>query len=438
MNKALYQIIDKGIVFFCLLTLLLFPYGLIAHYPFGVMMALLIVSLFFKAFRRSEQSKDETIYLGVQMAFWFIILLSYFWSRNKTVSSFDLEIKLSLLVVPLVFYFGGIPLIKRKPQILLWFFVSMVIFSVYKIGIVFYSLHNSPYTMQWFWDNYEQYTYSCLPNLQHHTYISLYLAFAVFIGLDTVFNSKTHAIKYYNRIIIITGILSLLLYMFLINSRAGIIALLITLPIYVILKIPNPFKVLAITCCAIFVLTSGCYFLNSNPRVKQITAEIKNNPKEIVNPQKSDPRIGIWTVSWECVKEHFWTGVGNGDARDAMRGKYTQMALKDSYYDDLKNKKLFNSHNQYLETWLTTGILGFILLITTLLLPLFQNRRSKYYEILIAFVALSSFNFIFESMYDTFIGVGFITFICSFLYYGNSKLKVSYKCIEAFNSLKKA
>jgi O-antigen ligase len=424
MNRIVYQVIDKGIFLFALLTLFLYPYGLVARYPLECMIILLIVSLFFKEFRRSKHDKNENVYFGFQITFWILIAFSYFWSHHKEVSLLDLEIKMSLLIIPLVFYYGGIPLMRRKNLVLLSFFVFMLCYSIINIYYVLCCLYYSANTIHWFLGNYENYTYLCLPNLQHHTYLSLYLTFAIFIGLDLIFRTKNYINGVFLKVIIIIGTLILSFFVFLINSRAGILALLITLPIYILLKIPGRFKILAISACSIFVLTSSCYFLSSNPRVKQITTAVKEDPKQISNPEKSDPRIGIWTASWDCVKEHIWFGVGNGDSRAAMIKKYIQKAQNDKYYNLLNNGKLYNSHNQYLETWLTTGILGFLLLLGTLLIPFFRDRKTRHYELLAAFIIITALSFIFESMYDSFIGVGFIPFFISFLFYGNEKTDV--------------
>ena len=92
--------------------------------------------------------------------------------------------------------------------------------------------------------------------------------------------------------------------------------------------------------------------------------------------------------------------------------------------------KKLNAHNQYLQTFIGTGILGFVLLlIMTLFLIIYSFFKKNY--ILMLFSILISFNFMVESMLQSQAGFIFFTFfLCLFLKYNlkditiHSKLKI--------------
>jgi len=120
-------------------------------------------------------------------------------------------------------------------------------------------------------------------------------------------------------------------------------------------------------------------------------------------------RILIWKTSFEIIRENFLFGVGTGDIKDELMRKYNEKKMTTAY-----NLKL-NAHNQYLQSFIATGFLGFIIFLSSLILPAIIAIRQKNI-IYLMFIFLVAFNFLFESMLEVQAGVVFYAFFNSLLF----------------------
>ncbi len=113
-------------------------------------------------------------------------------------------------------------------------------------------------------------------------------------------------------------------------------------------------------------------------------------------------RLAKWECSWALVKEHFLTGVGTGDAQDALMDSYRRKG----FAEGLRNN--YNTHNQYLETWTMLGIPG----LAVLLWMVWPFRMNWLWQSFMILLAASLFT---ENMLDTQKGVVFIGFFYALL-----------------------
>ena len=115
-----------------------------------------------------------------------------------------------------------------------------------------------------------------------------------------------------------------------------------------------------------------------------------------------------WSAALRLIKENFWTGLGNGDTKEALTEKYNELG-----YNKAAELRL-NAHNQYLETFLALGISGFLVLSVLLFAPLFFSHGNLDF-LLRFFIFIFAVNFLFESMFNTQAGMIFFMFFYSFL-----------------------
>jgi O-antigen ligase len=133
---------------------------------------------------------------------------------------------------------------------------------------------------------------------------------------------------------------------------------------------------------------------------------IVSGKKEYV--ESTAERLMTWDASVKLLKDNYRFGMGNGDVRDALSEKYFELG-----YEKPAMLRL-NSHNQYLETFLTIGIPGFITLLIMLFAPVLFSKGP--YDFLIkTFIFIIAVNFLFESMLNTQAGVIFFFFFYSLL-----------------------
>jgi O-antigen ligase len=113
-------------------------------------------------------------------------------------------------------------------------------------------------------------------------------------------------------------------------------------------------------------------------------------------------RLAKWECALEVLRHHWIVGVGTGDAQEALMESYRQKGFSEG----LRNN--YNTHNQYLETWIMLGIPGLVLLIVVL----WPWQRNILW---VCFLILISISFLTENMLDTQKGVVFFSFFYSLL-----------------------
>ena len=109
-------------------------------------------------------------------------------------------------------------------------------------------------------------------------------------------------------------------------------------------------------------------------------------------------------------------GTTAGDANDKLVEAYEREGLAGAL------RKKLNAHNQFLQTFIGTGIIGFILLLLMTVGSLIYGFMKKNY-ILALFSILMIFNFLVESMLQAQAGfVFFAFFFCILTQYNFHKL----------------
>jgi O-antigen ligase len=114
-----------------------------------------------------------------------------------------------------------------------------------------------------------------------------------------------------------------------------------------------------------------------------------------------------WSCSWQGIKENLFSGVGTGDAQDYLQGCYHERNFWGQVFH-------YNSHNQFLQTGLTVGIFGMLILIFLLFFPLIVAYRKKR-TLLFLFLLLVTFALMTESFFERQQGILFFCFFYSLL-----------------------
>jgi O-antigen ligase len=127
------------------------------------------------------------------------------------------------------------------------------------------------------------------------------------------------------------------------------------------------------------------------------------------SPESTAERVAIWKASAEIIRDHWLLGVGTGDVKDALYGKYAEKRMNAAL------KKKLNSHCQYLQTFIALGVAGFLFLVLMLLLPGIRAIQMKDNTYLI-FLGIFAFNILVESMFEIQAGVVFYAFFNTFLF----------------------
>ena len=348
-------------------------------------------------------------YLLLFLAFYILHIISLFYSADSDAAWFDLEIKLPLLVFPLL---STLLLIKgskkRKENILLAFVLGNFLAVLICLGVAI--LGHDQLAMS-------NFLYVNLSYFHHPSYFAMYLVFTLAILLFYYlprYNLTTHAGRI---VIILLSSLVLAGFIILLSSRALILALM-AIVVLKIIHFISYIKINTYLKFGAFILLVGVliFSVSQNPRVEKgvnnfINISSGESLEDDLNSMKV--RFVVWKSGIEIVKNHWTAGIGNGDVKNRLMAK-----AKELYGQDIKLKKHYNAHNQYIDTFVAIGLPGLLLLLAMIFWPLIYGIKNKNY-LLISLVLILFVSLFFESMINRQAGVVFFAFFLP-LFFGHN------------------
>jgi O-antigen ligase len=335
--------------------------------------------------------------------YFMLICIGLIYTENLH-SGLDLvQRSLSLLLFPIIFMFvkEDAATVRRLFDFLLaGLLVSFCInFFSATLGFVSYILENTPgmgifsifdlATAQW----HKFYLGEVLSRSVNPNYISIYVLLVLGYYLKNKLITRSS-------LAIVT---ILFVYIFLLASIAAY-SILALMSILFVFDVADKQK--KYTGIVIFIL-GAMVFLN-NPRVSgfyELLREFhQTTDKEVMILGK--PKVFSWNASIELIKEAPILGYGTGDANEALFKKYNELG----YRFNLENQ--YNAHNQFFQTYLQIGIVGFAILIGifVLLALRLKSSRHEFSVFLILFISL-----LVESMLVRFNGIVFFSIVVPLL-----------------------
>ena len=335
------------------------------------------------------------------------------WSHNLQSGSREVETKMSLFLMPLVFF--TVPLNSDQFKKTLQLFVigcglammGWILFAAYNFTMTKYYLAQGIKI----WDFGVNYFFKDrLSQIIHPSYMALYVCSAMWI----ILNVKTPL--FLNKLFKISFISLFALSTILLISKAGILVLLIIggYSLYDLIIKQRKIK-LAGTIVMAFVLAFVCLFQFAPQFRYRFTSVFSAFQAE--NNYNSDDstgsRMAAWEASTACINHNFLFGTGTGSANDALMEHYQTHGMTVAFKEHL------NSHNQYLQTFISLGIGGFIGLLVMLFYPIshaISNRNLLY----AGFIFIFALNIFVESMLETQAGNLFFAFFNALLFMNSS------------------
>ena len=394
---------------------------LIPLFPNILPLLILLLGLNWLLYPKNIPSSFSTIgknkSLLALVVLYVLYLLGLTYSENYKFASEILETKFSFLILPLIFS----AYIKETKQnfnsYLKMFVFGCIAYAIFCFSYATYAFFKPVYTDLYgvLYDlgaNYFYYSY--LSFLFHPSYTSMYTIVAL---ISILYLHKQQAIFVNWKWLL--AILFLSVYILLLSSKAGWIGLVIFYLIFIVQFINKP-KLLYVIgsigiVSALFFIFNVYYtpeFSNRIPKMETITNAIneKDGSNNLVTTgsEGTGSRIFVWKASLEIIKDNLLLGVGTGDSKYKMLEKYLSKGMETEYKFGL------NSHNQYLNTAVSIGIVGLFILILCFFIPFYQGFKLK--ELLLfGFVIIVGLNLLFESMFERQSGVIFYAFFHTIL-----------------------
>jgi len=329
-----------------------------------------------------------------------IHIIGLLYTANMKAGSFDLEVKMSILIFPILL--SSKPLYKKEQdQIFMGFIIGLIYAAVYMLSRSFY-IYMISGENTFFYINFSV--------LIHSSYMAMYMNLGVVWLLINVL--KTDASKK-----IIGNFLSFLiiglfvLIILLLSSKTGILLLLLivftAILYYVFAQKKYVFGI--ISSFGLIILLGFTY-----TQVPQVKARLDNfllafnseTKKETMN--STSVRMLIWESAQEIIKENPVIGVGTGDAKEELNKVYEKNGIVNA------SKLSYNAHNEFFQILVSLGAIGGVILLLNLFFPMYISFQKKNYIYLI-FILIITFNFFTESMLETKAGVMFYAYFNALL-----------------------
>lgn len=338
---------------------------------------------------------------------YFIYLMGLLYTSNRKYAMFDITVKLSLFVFPMLF--------ATMDRRVFSFLRINNIFVTYITGCLAASVACLVHAAGSFAETGDTavFFYSTLSFLHHAGYLAMFINFAVVLIVFLTF-MYIHSLRKWHLALITLLLIFFNLMVVLLSSKMGILSLLVIyLMMSLIFFISKPTRLRSLL--PLTMMGTVILFMFSLPqtraRVERTTAVVGNiSTLKADSEESTGERILVWRSAWNIILQHPLFGVGTGDVKDALLEEYSAQGIKYAYSRNL------DAHNQYLQTYLSVGLAGFIVLVAMLAWPAILAFIRKDY-IYFFFILLFGMNLLTESMFENQAGSVFYAFFNALLFW---------------------
>lgn len=192
-------------------------------------------------------------------------------------------------------------------------------------------------------------------------------------------------------------------------SRATFIAYLFIVVVFVVLHFRNHPK----RWLFLGIILAACVLLFFTPmvqnRLQEMTAANMQAPVGN-NDNGTNVRSGVVACDMKLLKEHWLWGVGTGNIQHALNNCLSQ------YNTHVYKEFNYNTHNEYLNMWITTGLFGLLVWLFCLGYPLGQSIRRQHWKHLY-FLVFMCICFATENYLDRQMGVTFFALMQTLFFF---------------------
>ena len=296
------------------------------------------------------------------MLFYILLGIGALWSENSDAAGFDMEVKMSLFIFPLLGSF--IFLSKKELELIFYaFLLGLVLSVISNFSLAFFAYLETSAIDAFFYIN--------LSKGIHPSYLSFYVVLGIVLSLIGLFQSHAGSLSRYG-----WGVLLIVLfgYNILLLSKIGIIAATVFVLFYIIRrmvkekKYAQGFIVLAAIGMAFYVSYQKSPYVRL--RVNEVLIGLESKDGKI-NNGTTGIRVKIWKEALHLIAEQPVFGYGTGDVKDELMIRYKAKGISSAY------ENRFNAHNQFLQTGIALGLLGLLIFLALLLLPLISGVKTN-------------------------------------------------------------
>ncbi|MFY8187334.1 MAG: O-antigen ligase family protein [Flavobacterium sp.] len=350
-------------------------------------------------------SKRDWIAIAMfSMYFWMYVPGLFFSEEPKIILSF-LEKKAAFLLFPLIAILNRREILPNMLQ------KSLVLFSASNITTsvwVWSKIANNGFANTFEEDHFYNpiiRNYFSDTTETHLPYLGIFYVFSIFILLKLIFENKINGLQKFFSIL---GVSILLISIVAFSARMSIFILFIGL-IYLFFKfkISRRHKFIL----SVFLLLSSLSILflpSSKRRIDDLFTNSFQLPSQNQNPEHANIRFGILNCDISLIKENFLFGYDISQTQNLLDQCYSQYQYKG--LNDFQ-QITYNSHNQYFDTILKWGFLGFLIFLISIFWQIKNPNKSYQFFFIIILISMLT-----ENVLDRQAGVLFFTYFNTLFY----------------------
>lgn len=374
----------------------LFPI-LWVSYIIGIWLFFCLIDMIMK--RRLINQKNLIKSLLLSIPFWAIIVSVFIHPGN---GEHFIERGMGFALFPISIFLSQIKLNSSQLIKLTWVLLIGSLLLALK-GLLLYVFVDSFYQ----YDQQHDFIFRYRSEFNQHTqipptYASIYFAFAsimVFLQLKQMT---------WGKVLAIAMVIILLLNMILLSAKMpiiafGLIMLFLLIRKNIFLGMMNKKRWLIAGSIITLLILGMFIFTRWGELFTGLTYRNIEQQENSVGIRKGITQCGL-----QLSKEHFLAGIGPQNVQQALNQCYYQ------FEGDDFSRHSFNTHNQYLDSLISHGILGLILLLIMIIYPIVQAIRLKD-PILLSFTLLIALCMLTENILSRQAGVVFYAFFNSIL-----------------------
>ena len=387
---------ERFFLYACFFMAIVLPFG---KAPVSIAAALFLINWILEGgFKEKWNLLKKNPYAWLFSSVYLIHVLAMIYTTNVAFGLFDLQIKLSLLIMPLVFFSSKMKLIDENRQKIFLLFVISCFFAA--LICLVKSAWN--YTSSIYIFYYESFSF-----FMHPAYFSMYLNLAllmILFDLESIWTGHVFA-----KIFLLFCCVFFPFAIILLSSKIGFLMMGIIFVFFASYMVFVKRKFYIGIVSIVLFLSSLLYLIFFSQAAFD---RFKLSSYALFNDSKLDPKEGttvrmhIWKAGLELVSDSPWIGYGTGDIKDVLMNKYLDKGILEAY------KYKLNAHNQFIQICIATGLLGFIILLLSFFYPMLVSFRLKNY-LYALFLLTIILNLLVESMLETQAGVIFYAFFNS-------------------------
>jgi O-antigen ligase len=339
----------------------------------------------------------EKKHLLLITGYFFLMLISYFWSEDKLYFSERMQIMIPFLVLP--FSFFSVTRWESK-----WYDRLILLFIVLNLAGIFWSLYLYLQQKEMYDIGYGYSKLIPTPFKNDHIRFSIAVVMSICFSVDLFSRYKKASLRF----LLIVVVLLDVIYIHILAAKTGVVSFYLVALLFILYMLFSvQYKkagILALLICLVLPFVMYALlpsFKNKIGYFQYSINQMTNNEKEA--NISDEGRLISYRYALESIQENPIKGVGVGDVYNEMKSKY-QLGFQDNQVNVLL------PHNQFLMAGMAVGVFGIFYLVSMLffIFKIVKKNDFLYFSFCLILLFAMMIEPLFETQYGTCIFLFFL------------------------------